>query len=64
MTEGLDDAYKENIISFNAVNVEESYDFAKDLLAQYVEPGYRSFKSYGLLEHMGAENGGRGRRRV
>lgn len=37
MTEGLDDAYKENIISFNAVNVEESYDFAKDLLAQYVE---------------------------
>lgn len=29
--------YKENLISFNAVNVKESYDFAKDLLAQYVE---------------------------
>lgn len=37
MTEGIQDMYKENIISFNAVNVEESYDFAKDLLAQYVE---------------------------
>lgn len=37
MTEGIQDMYKENIISFNAVNVEESYDFAKDLFAQYVE---------------------------
>lgn len=37
MTEGVQDIYKENVISFNAVNVEESYDFAKDLLAQYVE---------------------------
>lgn len=37
MTEGVQDMYKENLISFNAVNVKESYDFAKDLLAQYVE---------------------------
>ena len=37
MTEGVQDIYKENVISFNAANVEESYDFAKDLLAQYVE---------------------------
>lgn len=50
MTEGLDDAYKENIISFNAVNVEESYDFAKDLLAQYVE------RATDLSNHMGYWN--------
>ncbi len=37
MTEGVQDAYKERIISFNAVNVEDSYDFAKALLVQYVE---------------------------
>lgn len=37
MTEGVKDAYKEMIISFNATNVEDSYDFAKDLLSQYVE---------------------------
>ena len=50
MTEGLDDAYKENIISFNAVNVEESYDFAKDFLAQYVE------RATDLSNHMGYWN--------
>lgn len=50
MTEGLDDAYKENIISFNAVNVEESYDFAKDLLTQYVE------RATDLSNHMGYWN--------
>ena len=50
MTEGLDDAYKENIISFNAVNMEESYDFAKDLLAQYVE------RATDLSNHMGYWN--------
>ena len=50
MTEGLDDAYKENIIFFNAVNVEESYDFAKDLLAQYVE------RATDLSNHMGYWN--------
>lgn len=50
MTEGLDDAYKENIISFTAVNVEESYDFAKDLLAQYVE------RATDLSNHMGYWN--------
>lgn len=50
MTEGLDDVYKENIISFNAVNVEESYDFAKDLLAQYVE------RATDLSNHMGYWN--------
>lgn len=33
MTEGIQDMYKENIISFNVINVKESYDFAKDLLA-------------------------------
>ncbi len=37
MTEGVKDAYKETIISFNARNVKDSYDFAKDLLSQYVE---------------------------
>lgn len=37
MTEGVQDVYKERIISFNAVNVEDSYDFAKALLVQYVE---------------------------
>ena len=37
MTEGVKDTYKETIISFNARNVKDSYDFAKDLLAQYVE---------------------------
>ena len=50
MTEGLDDAYKENIISFNEVNLEESYDFAKDLLAQYVE------RATDLSNHMGYWN--------
>lgn len=47
MTEGVQDIYKENVISFNAANVEESYDFAKDLLAQYVE------RATDLSNHMG-----------
>lgn len=47
MTEGIQDIYKENITSFNAANVEESYDFAKDLLAQYVE------RATDLSNHMG-----------
>lgn len=47
MTEGVKEAYKETIISFNAVNVEDSYDFAKDLLAQYTE------RATDLSNHMG-----------
>lgn len=47
MTEGVQDIYKENIISFNAVNVKEYYDFAKDLLTQYVE------RATDLSNHMG-----------
>lgn len=50
MTEGMQDAYKEWIISFNAVNVEDSYDFAKDLLAQYTE------RATDLSNHMGYWN--------
>lgn len=50
MTEGVQDAYKEWIISFNAVNVEDSYDFAKDLLAQYTE------RATDLSNHMGYWN--------
>lgn len=37
MAEGVTEEYRETILSFNAENVEDSYDFAKDLLAQYVE---------------------------
>ncbi len=47
MTEGVKEAYKETIISFNAVNVEDSYDFAKDLLAQYTD------RATDLSNHMG-----------
>ncbi len=36
MTEGVEDTYKESIVSFNVKNPEDSYDFAKDLLSQYV----------------------------
>lgn len=50
MTEGIQDAYKEKIISFNAVNAEDSYDFAKELLAQYVE------RASDLSNHMGNWN--------
>lgn len=50
MTEGIQDMYKENIISFNAVNVKESYDFAKDLLAQYVA------RATDISNHMGYWN--------
>lgn len=50
MTEGIQDMYKENITSFNAVNVKESYDFAKDLLAQYVE------RATDISNHMGYWN--------
>ena len=50
MTEGIQDMYKENIISFNAINVKESYDFAKDLLAQYVE------RATDISNHMGYWN--------
>ncbi len=50
MTEGVRDVYKERIISFNVVNVEDSYDFAKDLLAQYVE------HTTDLSNHMGYWN--------
>lgn len=50
MTEGVQDAYRERIISFNAVNVEDSYDFAKELLAQYVEHATE------LSNHMGYWN--------
>lgn len=50
MTEGVQDMYKENLISFNAVNVKESYDFAKDLLAQYVE------RATDLSNHVGYWN--------
>ena len=47
MTEGVKEAYKETIISFNAVNVEDSYDCAKDLLAQYTD------RATDLSNHMG-----------
>ena len=50
MTKGIQDMYKENIISFNAINVKESYDFAKDLLAQYVE------RATDISNHMGYWN--------
>ena len=50
MAEGIQDMYKENIISFNAINVKESYDFAKDLLAQYVE------RATDISNHMGYWN--------
>lgn len=50
MTEGLQDAYKETIITYNAANVEGSYDFARDLLAQYVE------HATDLSNHMGYWN--------
>lgn len=36
MTKGLSDVYRENLVFFNVADVENSYDFAKDLLAQYV----------------------------
>lgn len=36
MTAGLSDAYRENLIFFDVDDVENSYDFAKDLLSQYV----------------------------
>lgn len=47
MTEGVQDAYKERVISFNAVNAEDSYDFARALLEQYVE------HATDLSNHMG-----------
>lgn len=50
MTEGVKDVYKETIISFNAANVEDSYDFARDLLTQYVE------RATDLSNHMGYWN--------
>lgn len=50
MTEEVQDVYKEKIISFNAVNVEDSYDFAKELLAQYVE------RATDISNHMGNWN--------
>lgn len=50
MTKGIQDMYKENIISFNAINVKESYDFAKDLLAQYVA------RATDISNHMGYWN--------
>lgn len=50
MTEEVQDVYKEKIISFNAVNVEDSYDFAKELLAQYVE------RATDISNHMGYWN--------
>lgn len=50
MTEGVQDAYKERVISFNAVNAEDSYDFARALLEQYVE------HATDLSNHMGNWN--------
>ena len=55
MTEGVQDIYKENVISLNAANVEESYDFAKDLCT-VCGTGYRPFQSHGLLGYMDTEN--------
>lgn len=37
MTTGLDETYQEHLMFFDVKDVEESYDFAKDLLGQYVE---------------------------
>lgn len=36
MTAGLDNSYLEKLIFFNVTDVENSYDFAQDLLCQYV----------------------------
>ena len=47
MTAGLSPAYLENLIFFNVSDVENSYDFAKDLLGQYVE------RATGLSNHAG-----------
>ena len=52
----MQDAYKERVISFNAVNAEDSYDFARALLEQYVEHATDLFQSHGELEYMGSEN--------
>lgn len=37
MTAGLDKTYQEHLVFFDVKDVEESYDFAKDLLGQYVQ---------------------------
>ncbi len=50
LTAGVQDAYKEIILSFNAVNVEDSYAFAKDLLTQYIQ------HATDLSNHMGYWN--------
>ncbi|MDE7310710.1 MAG: FtsX-like permease family protein [Eubacterium sp.] len=36
MTQGLDTEYQEHLVFFNVTDLENSYDFAKDLLGQYV----------------------------
>lgn len=36
MTAKLDDDYRERLVFFNVSDVEDSYDFARDLLSQYV----------------------------
>lgn len=36
ITENLSDIYRENLVFFNVADVNNSYDFAKDLLEQYV----------------------------
>lgn len=50
MTAGVQDAYKEKLLSFDAVNTEDSYAFAKELLAQYVA------HATDLSNHMGYWN--------
>lgn len=47
MTEGLSADYLENLIFFNVSDVENSYDFAKDLLEQYVS------RATALSNHVG-----------
>lgn len=47
MTEGLSEAYAEDLIFFNVADVENSYDFAKDLLSQYVN------RATALSNHVG-----------
>lgn len=47
MTRGLSAAYKEHMQSFNVSEVKNSYDFAKDLLGQYVS------RCSALSDHMG-----------
>lgn len=63
MTEGLSSAYLENLIFFNVSDVENSYDFAKNLMSQYIDratalsnhPGYWDMWEQKLADEKGEE---------